>query len=481
MTDMTGQEETKAKEAAAATSGRPADAVAGQSAQILADAVAGDGAEVRVDAAGDDAAKESGVSRRTIFGVTGVAVGAAAVASAGGFAVGRATAPTVTTASYEFRGSHQSGIVTSQQDRMHFAAYDVTTSSRDELIALLRRWSQAAATLMAGSEIGAGAAGGNYAAPPDDTGEALDLPASKLTITFGFGPTLFEKDGTDRFGIASMRPEQLIDLPKFAGDTLDPKFVGGDLCIQACADDPTVAVHAIRNLSRIAFGAAAIKWSQLGFGRTSSTTSDQVTPRNFMGFKDGTHNLRAEETALVNKWLWSEPADGEAWMAGGSYLVARRIRILAEIWDRTSLSEQEALVGRTKGSGAPLSGGKEFTPTDFDRAGNNGEPLVAPDSHIAIAHPDHNAGSMMLRRGYNFTDGADDLGRLDAGLFFLAYVRDPRTQFVPIQERMSSADIMTVEYLRTTGSALFAVPPGIPLGAALGGTDGAFIGQSLFA
>jgi len=236
---------------------------------------------------------------------------------------------------------------------MHFAAFDVTTSSRDELIALLRRWTEAAATLMAGSELGSGAAGGAYAAPPDDTGEALDLPASGLTITFEFGTTLFEKDGEDRFGLRNKRPEQLMDLPKFAGDTLDPTFVGGDLCIQACADDPQVAVHAIRNLSRIAFGAAAITWSQLGFGRTSSTTSDQVTPRNFMGFKDGTHNLRAEQSDLVSKWLWAQAADGQEWMAGGSYLVARRIRILAEIWDRTSLGEQEALVGRAKGSGAP--------------------------------------------------------------------------------------------------------------------------------
>ncbi|WP_430867484.1 iron uptake transporter deferrochelatase/peroxidase subunit [Demequina aurantiaca] len=433
------------------------------------------------DSPADSESERSGYSRRSVFGVAGIAAGAAAVAGAGGFAVGRATAPTTTTASYEFLGDHQSGIVTSQQDRMHFAAFDVTTGSRDELIALLRRWSQAAATLMAGSELGDGVAGGSYAAPPDDTGEALDLPASKLTITFGFGPTLFEKDGVDRFGLASMRPEQLIDLPKFAGDTLDPTFVGGDICIQACADDPTVAVHAIRNLSRIAFGAAAIKWSQLGFGRTSSTTSDQVTPRNFMGFKDGTHNMRAEESDLVNKWLWSQSEDGQAWMAGGSYLVARRIRILAEIWDRTSLGEQEALVGRTKGSGAPLSGGQEFTDPDFEREGNDGKPLIAADSHVAIAHPDHNDGAAMLRRGYNFTDGADDLGRLDAGLFFLAYVRDPRTQFVPIQEKMARDDLMTVEYLRTTGSALFAVPPGIPLGSTLGGTDGAYVGQSLFA
>jgi len=416
--------------------------------------------------------RRGGPSRRAVLGASVGAVGVAAIAGAGGFALGRHSAPAVTLNSYAFRGEHQSGIVTPQQDRLHFAAYDLTTSSRDDVIALLRAWTEAAERLMAGAELGDGAVGGAYLAPPDDTGEALGLHASGLTITFGFGPTLFEKDGIDRFGLASQRPEQLIDLPHFSGDALDPAFVGGDLCIQACADDPQVAVHAIRNLSRIAFGTAAIRWAQLGFGRTSSTTTAQTTPRNLMGFKDGTRNLRAEHTADIDRFVWSDAGDGQAWMAGGSYLVARRIRIRAEVWDHASLQEQEATVGRTKGSGAPLSGGNEFTEPDFARTGGDGAPLIPVDSHVALAHPDANDGQMMLRRGYNFTDGADSLGRLDAGLFFLAYVRDPRTQFVPVQNRLSSSDAMTVEYLQTTGSALFAVPGGVG--------EGEYVGQRLF-
>ncbi|WP_062465826.1 iron uptake transporter deferrochelatase/peroxidase subunit [Demequina maris] len=429
---------------------------------------------------GDDAAvaadePRTGVSRRAVLGTAGAVAGAAAL-TAGGFAAGRATADPLQQNAYDFFGAHQSGIVTPQQDRLHFAAFDITTDSRARVISLLRRWSEAAARLMTGSELGSGAAGGAYAAPPDDTGEALGLPASGLTITFGFGPGLFD----DRFGLSGKRPAQLIDLPKFSGDTLEDRFTGGDLCIQACADDPQVAVHAIRNLSRLAFGDAAIRWSQLGFGRTSSTTRAQQTPRNFMGFKDGTANLRAEDTELVDRWVWADAADGQAWMAGGSYLVARRIRILAEIWDRTSLQQQEQDVGRTKGSGAPLSGGTEFTEPDFTVEGRDGEPLIRPTSHVALAHPSAHGGAMMMRRGYNFTDGADDLGRLDAGLFFLAYVRDPETQYVPVQNALSSSDVMTIEYLRTTGSALFAIPPGLPAGSVLG-SDGAYVGQELFA
>jgi len=407
-----------------------------------------------------------------VLGVSAAVAGTAVVASTAGFALGRATASDLTLNAYNFRGDHQSGIVTPQQDRLHFAAFDMTSDSRDDLITLLKAWTVAAERLMSGGELGDGAAGGSYLAPPDDTGEAMGLPASGLTITFGFGPTLFEKDGVDRFGLAAKRPEQLIDLPHFSGDMLDEAFVGGDLCIQACADDPQVAVHAIRNLSRIAFGTAAIRWAQLGFGRTSSTTKAQNTPRNLMGFKDGTRNLRAEDTEDIDRFVWSDAGDGQSWMASGSYLVARRIRIRVEIWDRTSLKEQEDLVGRTKGSGSPLSGGNEFTEPDFTREGRDGEPLISPSAHVTLAHPDANDGQRMLRRGYNFTDGADDLGRLNAGLFFLAYVRDPRTQFVPVQEQLSKSDILTVEYLNTTGSALFAVPGGIG--------SGEYVGQALF-
>lgn len=123
-----------------------------------------------------------------------------------------------------------------------------------------------------GHTVGEGAYGGLAEAAPDDTGEALGLKPSRLTLTIGFGPSLFEK-----FGLKDQRPEALVDLPKFPGDALEKARSNGDLCIQACADDPQVAVHAIRNLARIGFGKVAIRWSQLGFGKTSSTTPDAQT------------------------------------------------------------------------------------------------------------------------------------------------------------------------------------------------------------
>lgn len=74
--------------------------------------------------------------------------------------------------------------------------------------------------------------------------------------------------------------------------------------------------------------------------------------------------------------------------------------------------------------------------------------------------PADHGGTRMLRRGYNFTDGNDELGRPDAGLYFIAFTRDPRTQFTPVQKAVAT-DLMA-EHLQHTGSALFAIPPGVP-------------------
>jgi deferrochelatase/peroxidase EfeB len=358
---------------------------------------------------------------------------------------------------------------------LHFAAFDVTTDSRAELVQLLKDWTAAAARMTLG--LGAGEIGptsGPYGAPPDDTGEAIGLPPAGLTITFGFGSTLFRKDGRYRFGLADQQPVALQRLPHFPADKLDPQRSDGDLCVQACADDPQVAVHAVRNLARLAFGRAAIRWSQLGFGRTSSTSTSQATPRNLMGFKDGTMNLKAEDPAAIDDHVWvPSGADSKGhWLAGGSYLVVRRINMTIEIWDRQPMSEQERVIGRTKAEGAPLSGGGEFSQPDFAIKGGDDEPIVATDAHVRMVHPTNNGGAKMLRRGYNFVDGSDGLGRLDAGLFFLAYVRDPRTHFIPIQMKLGLGDGLS-EYVQHTGSALFAIPSGI--------AQGGYVGQALFA
>ncbi|GAA1934237.1 iron uptake transporter deferrochelatase/peroxidase subunit [Microbacterium aoyamense] len=425
----------------------------------------------------DEGAGVSGVSRRGLFGLAigagaaGIAIGAGAGATAG-VAVGRARAEDAAASVYDFFGAHQAGITTPVQDHLHFASFDMMArTGRDDLVALLQDWTYAASRMTQGLEVSAtGAVGGSPEAPPDDTGEAQGLAASGLTITFGFGPTLFELDGVDRYGIAAQRPVGLVKLPSFLGDDLQPDESGGDLFVQACADDPQVAVHAVRNLSRIAFGRARLRWSQLGFGRTSRTTASQATPRNLFGFKDGTANILASDSAALDEHVWVASSDDPVWMAGGSYLVARKIAMLIETWDRVRLSEQDAIIGRDKGEGAPLSGGDEFTDPDFTATDASGAAAIPATSHVRLAHPEFNDGLRILRRGYNYVDGNNDLGRLDAGLFFLSYQRSPE-QFVRLQRALST-DVMN-EYIRHVGSGVWAVPPGVQ--------PGSFVGAGLFA
>ncbi|GAC68563.1 iron uptake transporter deferrochelatase/peroxidase subunit [Gordonia soli] len=408
-------------------------------------------------------------SRRTLLGGAGVGVVTGVVGGAAGVAVGRATAADAGADHVvAFRGRHQAGIVTAAQDRLHFASFDVITDSRDDLVAMLKRWTSAAERMTRGEETVAGGAvdGGEYS-PPADTGEALGLSASNLTLTIGFGPGLFgpsasDPTRTDRFGIGAHRPAALVDLPAFAAERIEPSRSYGDICIQACADDPQVAVHAIRNLARMGLGVVAVRWSQLGFGRTSATTKDQSTPRNLFGFKDGTANLRAEDTDLLERWVWVGAEDNPAsaqWMTGGTYLVARRIRMDIEPWDRANLFEQEQIVGRTKGSGAPLGQAAEFDKPDFTVT-SYGAPMIPRTAHVRLAHPDNLGGVQILRRGYNFTDGSDGFGHLDAGLFFIAFNRENAKQFVPMQQVLSRQDAMT-EYLIPNGSSTFAIPPGL--------------------
>ena len=428
----------------------------------------------------ETSASGPGVSRRRVLGLigAGVAAGAGAVAGADaafGGSSGKAAAPAALVV--PFHGKHQAGIVTPAQDRLHFVSFDLSPqATRDQVIALLKAWTTAAAAMCAGQDVGAGGAvGGSPAAPPSDTGEALGLAPANLTLTVGFGPSLFGNVGKgDRFGLAAKRPAQLADLPAFAGDALDPLTSGGDLCIQACSNDPQVAVHAIRNLARIAKGTASVRYSQLGFGRTSSTSTAQQTPRNLMGFKDGTDNLKVEDTTLVSQYVWAQAADGEAWMDGGSYLVSRRIRMLIEPWDSTPLREQERVFGRQKGSGAPPGLQDEFDPIDLTSNGPDGQPLVDPKAHVRLAHPDSNHGARLLRRGYSFVDGTDGLGRLNAGLFFLAYQRDPRTAFVTVQTNLAGKTRDNLnEYIQHVGSGVWACPPGVQ--------PGGWWGQALFA
>ncbi|NEM90617.1 iron uptake transporter deferrochelatase/peroxidase subunit [Galbitalea soli] len=414
---------------------------------------------------------QGAVSRRGFLGgagglaASGLAVGGIAGA-AGGFAAGYGTpAPAAASAAevaHPFYGSgHQAGIRTEPQRYTVFMSYDLTTSVARDVEVLLARWSAAIAQLAKGLTVGS-------VEPhrPDavgvDSGEALDLGPEGLTVTIGFGPGLFD----ERYGLAARRPRHLAELPAMPSDQLQPALTGGDLSLQACADDPQVAYHAIRTLTRMAKGTATTRWTVTGFGRASAGPTQQ-TPRNLMGFKDGTRNI--VDDADYERWVWAG-SDDQPWMTGGSYLVARKIHIATETWDTDRISDQNAVVGRTKVEGAPLTGSREHDVPDFEARDASGQPVIPATSHVALAAHENNGGVKILRRGYNYTEGIDALGQIDAGLLFLAYMRDPQ-QFITLQTKLGRVDRLN-EYIAHIGSAVFAVPPAA--------RQGSYIGAELF-
>ncbi len=369
-----------------------------------------------------------------------------------------------------FYGAHQAGIATAAQDYLHFAAFDVTSEAVEDLREILEQWTAAAVALTAGRPYQPGVQ--ELGKPPVDPGEAVGLGPARLTVTVGFGPSLFGSPGAGRFGLAGRRPALLSVLPQFQGDSLEPGRSGGDLCVQACADDPQVAFHAVHLFERIASGAATLRWSQLGFGRTSSTSRVQSTPRNLMGFKDGTDNIRAEDTGAMNDFVWVQDRDGPGWMTGGSYLIARRIRILFDVWDTTSLEGQQRTIGREKLSGAPLGETSEYDPVDLNATDSDGELAIPTNAHIRLANPQHNDGQRILRRGYSYCEATEPgSGEIDAGVFFITFQRNPVRQFIPLQRRLAASDALNRHTLHTS-SAIFACPPGVQ--------SGGFVGQELF-
>ncbi|MFS0556719.1 iron uptake transporter deferrochelatase/peroxidase subunit [Brevibacillus sp. 179-C9.3 HS] len=363
-----------------------------------------------------------------------------------------------------FYGKHQSGIITPMQDFICMGAFDLTTTSLGDVRKLFQSWTQAAAHMTAGKNVDAES--DNALLPPVDTGEAMGLRPMQLTITFGLGASFFD----ERFGLAAKRPAPLVDLPRFNSDEMRKEWSDGDIVVQVCANDPQVAFHALRNLARIARGKAVLHWLQEGFQRTSASDPTGSTPRNLMGFKDGTNNPQMNDPAAANEIVWAHTAESPAWMAGGSYMVMRRIRMRIEVWDRSSLADQENTFGRHRMTGAPLGKANEFDELEPDRKDSKGNPVIPVDSHVALAHMEGKV--KILRRGYSYSSGMDlKTGQLDAGLLFICFNRDPRKQFIPMQQKLASVDLLN-EYITHVGSGLYACLPGA--------SEGGYIGDTLF-
>jgi deferrochelatase/peroxidase EfeB len=356
----------------------------------------------------------------------------------------------------------QAGIATLPQKHAMIMTFDLTTREARDLQLLLARWSAAIGLMMQGNPISQ-VEPTRASAIALDTGEALDLEPAALSVTIGLGPRVFGPE----LGLADHRPPKLRDLEHLPSDAFLPEFTGGDLSLQACAEDPQVVYHAIRVLTRIAkrTGAATVRWTQMGFGRASAGKG-QATPRNLFGFRDGTRNIR--EPVDFDAHVWAH--DGPVWQHGGTYQVLRKIEMHIENWDTDQVGDQNAVFGRHKVSGAPLGGRNEFDVPDFAAHGPDGAPIIPHNSHMRLAAHELNDGVRILRRSYNYTSGLNAVGRLDAGLMFISYQSDP-ANFEKLQRKIGAGDALN-EYISHVGSAVFWVPPAAP--------EGSYIGAPLF-
>jgi dye decolorizing peroxidase len=419
------------------------------------------------------------ISRRRLLSTAGaVGAGGLVVGAAGGAAAHAATEADPATALTSIgstevafrsradptRPAPQAGIVTPAQSTGHLLAFDLAAGAgRSGAAALLRRWSATAQKLMAGE-------------PADhDTGIALDAGPSSLTVTFGFGRSFF-----DRTGLAGQRPTQLDPLPDFSSDHLTAGHSDGDLFVQVGANDPLVAFHALRTLQNDAGQndagpTARVRWQMSGFNRSPGATAAPRTVRNLMGQIDGTGNPKPSDDDFEQRIF--VPAGGgkgtstqPKWMAGGSYVIVRRIRMLLDDWERLPVTQQEKVIGRRKKDGAPLTGGTETTAMDLDKVGPDGKFVIPDNAHARISAPEQNGGAALLRRGFSYHDGIGTDGAPDAGLLFVCWQADPLRGFVPVQRKLDRGDALS-PFLRHEASGLFAVPcaPG----------PGEYVGQRL--
>lgn len=357
-----------------------------------------------------------------------------------------------------FYGLHQAGIVTPRPAYGMIAAFDVLATSPEDLVRLFRTLTERARFLMEGGPVPER----DPRYPPADSGilGPVVIP-DNLTVTVSVGSSLFD----DRYGLAPFRPEQLERMTAFPNDALNADLCHGDLSIQFCANTADTVIHALRDIIKNLPDLLWLRWKQEGSVPVLPEKPGQPpeSARNFLGFRDGSANPDANDTALMNRILWVHPGPGDqAWTANGTYQAVRIIRNFVERWDRTPLREQEQIFGRTRDSGAPLDGGPHATEFDVPDFTRDPEGKVTPfDSHIRLANPrtPESDANLMLRRPFNYSNGVTKSGQLDMGLLFICYQASLLDGFITVQRRLDGEPLE--EYIKPVGGGYFFTLPGV--------------------
>ena len=403
---------------------------------------------------------ETKITRREMLKLTGAGILGVAIGASGLGGVVQLLPEKKVSAAEQivpFHGLNQAGIVTLHQSHVYFASLDFIGKSQEELRQLFKEWTAYSERLTKGKTIKKDETNGYV--PPIDTGDTIGLDAANLTLTFGVGPSLFENSNLQ---LQSKKPEELEVLPHFPKDQLQERWTGGDICIQACADDPQVAFHAVRNLLRVGNGIVKLKWSQAGF---LSMPEDKSTPRNLFSFKDGTVNPKTDAEFKEHVWI---SRHSQSWLNNGTYLVYRRIQMHLETWDRTALKEQENTFGRYRDSGALFTKSNETDELDVFATDVEGEPVLPVDSHVYLSRL---ANKVIYRRPFSYSsDVVTETGAYDSGMLFISFQKRPE-QFIDIQNSLGRIDKLN-EYITHRGSAIFACLPGV--------LKGSYLGEALF-
>lgn len=353
---------------------------------------------------------------------------------------------------HPFYGLHQSGVVNPPPAAAILAAFNVLAPGRKELQRLFRILTERSAFLTSGGE--PPVLDGRF--PPADSGIlGPRIVPENVTVTVAAGASLFD----DRFGLKKLKPVRLQAMTRFPNDALDAAMCHGDLLVQICADSLGHCIYALRDLIKHTPDLLVLRWKIDGFLPPQPADRPRETPRNLLGFKDGTGNPNSSDPALMEKVVWVGRGDGEPdWAVGGSYQVVRLVRHFLERWDRTPLQEQEAIFGRLRVSGAPIGQKSEHDVPDY--AADPEGKVVPSDSHMRLANArDAEAQKhLILRRAFNYSRGISKSGQLDMGLAFICFQKDLEAGFIHLQNRLNGEPLE--EYIKPFGGGYYFVLPG---------------------